>query len=212
MAGGFTLYSRPGSGGFVVEVAFAMAGQAFENVEISKTEAGEGGSFRSVNPVGQVPALILPDGRLMTESAAICLYLAELFPGRGIGPLAGSTDRPDFLRWMLFLSSAHYPTLLRWYYPARRTTDATGIDAVKAAALAESEQLFAVIETHLAGRDWLVGDAMTIADAYLAMLAHWLPPHDSPRGDWVNIIRVCASVAAHPVVAEVNRAHRVWPA
>lgn len=210
MASGYTLYTRPGSGGFVVEVAFALAGQDFENIEISRTDAAEGGPFRSINPVGQVPALRLPDGRLMTESAAICLHLAETFPGHGIGPLAGSVDRPDFLRWMLFLSSAHYPALMRWYYPARRTTDEAGIDAVKAAALAEAEQLFAVIESHLTGRDWLVGDAMTIADVYLAMLAHWLPPHDRPRAEWKNIVRVSAKVAAHPVVAELNRAHRIW--
>lgn len=210
MADRFTLYTRPGSGGFVTEVAFAMADVAVEKIDVSRAEAAPGGSFRDINPVGQVPALRLPDGRLMTELAAICLYLAELYPLKGIGPLAGSQDRPDFLRWMLFLASAHYPTLLRFYYPDRRTADANGADGVKAAAIAEAEQLFEVVEAHLAGRTWLVSDMMTIADVYLAMLAFWLPPDDKPRETWTNVVGLCRRVAENPVVAELNKTHRIW--
>ncbi|HTV70348.1 MAG TPA: glutathione S-transferase family protein [Rhizobiaceae bacterium] len=207
---GYRLYTRPGSGGFVVEVAFAMAGVPVEKIDVTRAEQKPGGTFREINPVGQVPALILPDGRLMTESAAICLYLAEQYPLRGIGPVAGSSERPDFLRWMLFLASAHYPTLLRFYYPDRRTTDAGGIDAVKQAAVAESEQLFEVVENHLAGRQWLVGDTMTIADVYLAMLAYWLPPDDRPRAVWTNIIALSNRVARDATVAELNKTHKIW--
>jgi glutathione S-transferase len=210
MSGGFRLYTRPGSGGFIAEVAFAMAGVPVDKVDVARPDQAPGGAFRRINPVGQVPALVLPDGRVMTESAAICLYLAELHPLRGLGPTAGSSDRPDFLRWMFFLSSAHYPTLMRWYYPTRRTTDETGVEAVKAAVVAEAEELFEVVEAELANRDWLVGRAMTIADVYLAMLVHWLPPHDRPRPEWVRIIDLCARVARDPVVAQLNLTHRIW--
>lgn len=207
---GYRLYTRLGSGGFIVEVAFALAGVPVEKVDVTRAEQKPGGSFREINPVGQVPALILPGGQLMTESAAICLYLAEQYPLRGIGPVAGSSERPDFLRWMIFLSSAHYPALMRFYYPDRRTTDAAGVGAVKAAAIVESEQLFEVAETHLAGRTWIVGNTMTIADVYLAMLAYWLPPEDRPREAWTNIIALSKRVAANATVAELNETHKIW--
>jgi glutathione S-transferase len=212
MAGDYTLYSRPGSGGFVVEAAMTMAGLPFEKIDVPRSRDDPiNREFRSkVNPLGQVPALILPDGGTMTESAAICLYLDELCPQAGLGPAPGSTGRREFLRWMAFLSSALYPTLLRFYYPHRGTTDPDGLEAVRAAATIESDRYFLVLESALAGRQWLVGEAFSIADVYLAMLACWHPVGERPREEWHNIVGLCGRVADHPVMAELNKTHRLW--
>ncbi len=204
----YTLYSRPGSGGFVAEAVLEMAGQPVTVINVAKGEPPA--AFLAISPLGQVPALVLPDGRAMTESAAISILVADLHPEAGLAPAVDSPARPDFLRWILFMSSALYPALLRYFYADRYTTAPSGVDAVRAAALAETDRCFAVVETALGDRMWLAGEKMSIADVYLLMLAHWHPAGDRPRDEWVRIVDLCARLRAHPVVARLNRTHRLW--
>ncbi|MEQ1950261.1 glutathione S-transferase family protein [Mesorhizobium sp. CN2-181] len=204
----YTLYSRPGSGGFVVEAALRMAGAAYEVVRVEKASPPAG--YEKLSPLRQVPALTLPDGRTITESAAICLLLQETFPSAEIGPAAGAHERPEFLRWMAFLSSMLYPTLMRFFFCERSTTDRGGLDAVKEAAIVEADRGFLVVDQALAGRDWLAGGQKSIADIYLLMLAYWHPVADKPRDEWINIVRVCEALKRDPLVAELNEKHRFW--
>lgn len=204
----YTLYSRPGSGGFVAEAVLEMAGLPVTVVNVPKAEPQA--EFLAVSPLGQVPALVLPDGRSMTESAAISILIADLHTEAGLSPAIGSPARPDFLRWMLFMSSALYPALLRYFYADRYTTAPSGVEAVRAAALLETDRCFAIVEKALDGRMWLAGDRMSIADVYLLMLAHWHPAGDRPRDEWVRIVDLCARLRAHPVIDRLNRTHRFW--
>ncbi|MBN9552122.1 MAG: glutathione S-transferase family protein, partial [Alphaproteobacteria bacterium] len=145
----YKLYTRPGSGGFVVEAALAMAGVPFEQIDVPKQETPDP-AFLAISPLCQVPALTLPDGHSLTESAAICILLAERHPEAGLAPEAGSPGRADFLRWMAFMSSVLYPAALRLYYAHRYTADAGGVGAVKEAAVAEMDRGFAIVDDALA--------------------------------------------------------------
>lgn len=204
----YTLYSRPGSGGFVAEAALTMAGAPFTLVNLAKGDVDD--AFRAISPLGQVPVLRLPDGRAITESAAIAILIADLHPRSGLSPAIDSPDRPDFLRWMLFMSSSIYSADLRWFYAERYTAEPAGIAGVKAAALDEMDRCFAILDRALAGRAWLAGDSMTIADVYLVMLAHWHPVADCPRPEWQNLIAHAERMKALPVLAELNAGHRMW--
>ena len=73
------------------------------------------------------------------------------------------------------MSSALYPAILRFYYAHRYTADAEGVKAVKQAAVAEMDRGFAILDKALAGRDWLVGERLSVADIYLIMLVAWHP-------------------------------------
>ena len=204
----YKLYSRPTSGGFVVEAALTIAGAPFEVVHIDRKAPPPG--YSELSPFNKVPALALPDGTTMTESAAICLLLTERFPDAGLGPAPGSPERSAFLRWMLFLATMLYPTLMQFYFAKRSTTDLAGIDAVKQAAIREADRGFAILEEELAGREWLVGDRRTIADIYLLMLAHWHPVGGCPRPEWTNIVALCEPLKRDPVIAKLNETHRFW--
>src|SRR3954469_26029155 len=101
MSGGYLLYSDVGSGAVAVEAALTIAGQAYEVIEAPTSEPGDkagGDRVLAANPLRQVPALVMPGGEVMTESAAILIRLAELHPG--LGPAAGDPTRGQFLRWM----------------------------------------------------------------------------------------------------------------
>ncbi|GAA2835984.1 glutathione S-transferase/GST-like protein [Aminobacter aminovorans] len=205
----YRLYTRAGSGGFVVEAAFALAGVPFERIEVVKG-VEPAAEFRKISPLGQVPALVLPDGQAMTESAAMCQLIAERHPYARLAPSVDASGRADFLRWMAFLTSVTYPALLREYYAHRYTTDALGIEAVKAAAIAEAERSFGVVEAALQDRDWLAGTHMSIADVYLLMLAYWHPEPGKLALAWPNIARLCTVLKEDAVLTELNASHAMW--
>ena len=93
----YTLYNRLRSGGAVVEAALRWAGADFELVEpdsLIGTPLPE--SFKGTNPWGQVPTLVLPDASIMTETAAILIYLNSAFPNSDLGPPAGTLEHARF--------------------------------------------------------------------------------------------------------------------
>ena len=99
------LYERPGWGSAIVEAQLAIlnlpctlfpAGEIYD-------DAAALAALKSINPLGQIPTLILDDGTVLTESAAITLYLSELTGSDILVPGPGSTDRPAFLRWLVFI-------------------------------------------------------------------------------------------------------------
>lgn len=203
----YRLYTRPGSGGFVVEAALQAADAKFELIDVPKGVPHDP-AFLAVSPLGQVPAIVLPGGKPVTESAAICILLAEQYPAARLAPAAGTPERANFLRWMIFLSGV-YLADLRYFYAHRYTADPAGIEPVKQAALAEMDRDFAILDDALAGRQGLAGER-SIADVYLLMLAHWHPVADRPRDEWKNIVRVCEALKREPALAELNKRHRIW--
>ncbi|MGO4559640.1 glutathione S-transferase family protein [Rhizobiales bacterium 3FA27D7] len=206
----YKLYTRAGSGGFVIEAALKIAGVPFEQIEVPK-RADPDPEFLKISPMNQVPVLVLPDGHAVPETAAICILLGELHPNAGLGPVAGEPGRADFLRWLAFMTSSVYMANLRYYYPHRSTTDTAGIEAVKQAAIIEMDKEISVLDRALAGRDWLVGDSRTIADIYMLMLVCWYPGLDK-LPTWPNVQRVCARLRADPMLAALNDPHEMWAA
>jgi glutathione S-transferase len=206
----YKLYTRPGSGGFVVEAALALANVPFEQIDVPKTDRPDP-AFLGISPLNQVPVLTLPDGSSMTESAAICILLAERHPNAGLAPAVDTPARADFLRWMTFMSSVLYPAVLRFYYAYRYTADPDGTKAVKQAAVAEMDRGFAVLDAALQGRDWLVGSQLSLADIYLVMLVAWHPDVDSARTAWPNIERLWSKLRDNPLMKTLNTSHEMWP-
>ncbi|MFE0013480.1 glutathione S-transferase family protein [Mesorhizobium sp. NPDC059054] len=206
----YKLYTRPGSGGFVIEAALKLAGVPFEQIDVPKKPEPDP-EFLKISPMNQVPVLVLPSGHALPETVAISLLLAELHPGKGLGPVAGEPGRADFLRWMAFMATAIYMANLRYYYPHRSTTDAAGIAAVKQAAVAEMDKEISILDSALTGRDWLVSDSRTIADIYMLMMVCWYPDTDKARRAWPNVERVCARLRVDPMLAALNGRHEMWP-
>jgi glutathione S-transferase len=205
----YRLYNRDGSGGFAVEATLALAGIPFELIKVDSvpnTPLPE--SFREINPMGQVPVLITPDGTLMTETAAILIYLASAHPETKIGPAPATPAHAGFLRWNVFLSVNVYEAILRKGYPDRYTNDREGTAAVAAAADTRLRQSLEVIEQAVEPGRYLLGETLYSVDIYLAMLNAWqgvdqgLPILDD----------LTHRVAGHPVISPIwqrNFDHRL---
>jgi len=205
----YTLYNRLGSGGFAVEAALSIAGEPFR-LELldSKPSTNLPESFRAINPRRQVPALILPDGTLMTETAAMLIHLAERHPDSELGPALGTPARAQLLRWCVYLTANVYEAVLRKSYPHRATTDPDGADAVSAAAVAHMQATLQIVEDTLTPDAYLLGPTMSVADIYLAMLNAW---HRDGQG-LMRCEALTHRIAAHPVIAPIwqrNFDHRL---
>src|SRR6185503_17196305 len=116
----YTLYGDYGSGAFSAEAALAEAGApySFELVSLEKNEQ-KAPAFLAINPSGKIPALRLPGGTVITESAAILLTLAEHYPQARLLPPAGSPARAQAYRWLAFMAGEIYSIVEIVDYPER---------------------------------------------------------------------------------------------
>ena len=131
----YKLYWAKGSGAMAPQALFEEIGVEYEKIVIDfEKNEHKSDAFLSVNPMGQIPALVLPDGTLMTETAAMLVQIVDRHPEAKLAPPASSGERARFLRWLFFLASNIYPTILRVYYSDRFSTDPSAADGIKAAA------------------------------------------------------------------------------
>jgi glutathione S-transferase len=162
------LHYAPGSAAMAPHATLAEIGIPYELVLVERDEQGSpSDEYFALNPWGKIPTL--EDGDLvLTESAAICLHLADRFPEARLAPLRATSERSELYRWLLWLSNTVQMTQLRHFYPHRY-----GTEGVKDAAHADLAAHYDLIDAHLDGREWLVGDERTVADFFLFMLTRW---------------------------------------
>lgn len=128
-----------------------------------------GGDLRALNPMGQVPTLVLDDGRVVAENSAVLLYLADRKPALGLAPAEGAFERYELLRWLSFVGTELHKRTL---YPV---FNGDAPETVKDHVRSRAGIPLAMLETRLGARPNLVGDTFTAADAYLFWALTVLP-------------------------------------
>jgi glutathione S-transferase len=166
-----TLYQQHDSGNcYKVRLVFSHLGVAYRTVAVSSSDGStRRPEFLAKNPIGKVPTIAFDDGRYLAESNAILLHFAE---GTRLLP-ADAYDRAKAYEWLFFEQYNHEPAIavrraLR-VYPERR---AEASPARMAQLLETGNRALGVMERRLAGADWLVGNAFTIADISLYAYTH----------------------------------------
>ncbi|GAN53898.1 glutathione S-transferase family protein [Tanticharoenia sakaeratensis] len=166
------LYGAPGYGSAITEGILALAGIPFDYVDVSGFETP--GPARThlyvVNPLGQVPAVVLDDGTILTESAAIALYFSAGRPD--LAPQPGHPDHARFLRLLVWLVANVYPTFTYGDDPVRWTQQAP--DELRDSTDDYRLRLYAWLETQIAG-PFVLGTTPGILDIYLSVMTTWRP-------------------------------------
>ena len=173
----YTLYGALGSGSVPVEASLLLIGQPYGVIE-APTWEGEGPQAKvaPVNPLRQIPALVTPDGEVITESAAILIWLADRFPRAGLSPSLDAPGRAQFLRWMSYVSAAIYALFWVRDAPARLVGDDAAMQArVKAATADRIADCWAMMESQLTPGAYLLGDQMSVLDLYVTVISRWGP-------------------------------------
>jgi GST-like protein len=169
------LITAKGGGGLIVEAAYALAGVPLEIEDVAWDDVGpHSARLARLNPLGQVPTLVLPGGAVMTESAAILLHLAELAPAAKLAPPTRDPQRAQFLRWLAFLVAAIYPTFTYGDPPARWVGEDAG-PKLRASTDAHREKLLRYLDAEVAGKPWFLGKRFSALDLYFPVLRLWRP-------------------------------------
>ncbi|MEO8812672.1 MAG: glutathione S-transferase family protein [Caulobacteraceae bacterium] len=176
MTSPFTLYGDAGTGSVLVEAALTLLDLAYDRVDVPDLDQpAAGAAFGKVNPMRQVPALVLPSGQLMTESAAILIWLADSHPASGLSPALDGAERPAFLRWMAFVSASIYS--LYWIRddPSRLAADARSQAVVKARTMDRILVCWRMMEAQVSPGRYILGEALTVLDLYVTVISRWGP-------------------------------------
>jgi glutathione S-transferase len=170
----YKLYARAGSGSFIVEAILAEAGVPLEIQDVERLPGRIPPDYLvKLNPLGQIPTLILPSGEVMTETAAITIYLCDLYPKADLAPATDSPRRAAYLRWLLYMATTIYMSDLRAIYCERYTDDPNGIEAVKSSALKHRDRQWDILESELGDKPYMMGERFSVLDIYAVMLAAW---------------------------------------
>lgn len=178
MAATYRLFSARGSGGVAVEAALTLIGAPFEvtDAETFNPATPESGDrVLAANPMRQVPALVLPSGEVMTESAAILIRLAELHPEARLAPAAEDAARGPFLRWMSFVSSAIYSLYWVKDEPSRLAPDPAAQGPLVERTLERIAWCWGVMESQIAPGRYLLGEDLGVLDLYVAVVSRFRP-------------------------------------
>ncbi|MEK7457045.1 MAG: glutathione S-transferase family protein [Pseudomonadota bacterium] len=165
MADPVLLYTNPMSRGQIARWMLEEVGAPYEAVVLDYAGGMKTADYRAINPMGKVPAIV-HGGKVVTECAAICAYLADAFPAAGLAP--ATDDRADYYRWLFFAAGP---------VEAAVTNKAMGFvlpeGRERSAGYGSLDDTLDTLETAVTGRTWICGGSFTAADVYVGAQIDW---------------------------------------
>jgi len=194
------LYYAPGACSLSPHIVACEAGIDLEldRVDFASKKTESGRDFAAINPKGYVPALELDDGQLLTEGAAIVQYLADRKPESGLAPANGTLERYRLQEALGFIGSEIHKSFAPLFNPQLP-------EASRALAIGNLRSRFALTDSMLDGKSYLLGESFTAADAYLFVMTGWLDYLKIDAGELPNVRAHQQRVAARPAVQQALR-------
>ena len=191
------LYYTPGACSLSPHIALLEAGLPYEliKVDLRAKKLENGDDYLKINPKGQVPALALDSGELVTEGPVIVQMIADKAPAKNLAPARDSAERYKLLEWLTFINSEVHKNIGPLFNPALS-------DETKGVFKDRAISKFKYIDSQLAGHDYLLGKQFTVADGYLFVTLRWA---DGMKFDLTGLNNLQAfkdRVAARPKVQE----------
>ncbi len=198
------LYYAPGACSLASHIALRELGLPFEAVAVSlaRKTTRAGADYHAINPKGYVPALELDDGGgVLTEGPAILQYLADLNPAAGLAPANGTLERYRLQEWLGFINSEIHKLFGPLF-------DRSAPEPAKAAARAAIARRFDYVEAACRGREYLLGDRFTVADAYLYTVLSWTGKVGIELTTWPALAAYHARIRERPAVRAAHATER----
>ncbi|HEV7371171.1 glutathione transferase GstA [Arenibaculum sp.] len=200
------LYYAPNTCSLAPHVVAREAGIALDLVRVdiaaSPHRTQNGTDFTLINPKGYVPALELDGGELLTEGVAIVQFLADLVPDRGLAPPAGTLDRYRLQEWLTFVSSELHKMFSPWLFHPEHG------ELAQEAARDKIRGRLALLDRHLSGSPFLMGERFTVADAYCFTIVGWSPFTGIDLAPYPHLKAFMDRIAARPAVRDALHAER----
>ncbi|UUZ70219.1 glutathione transferase GstA [Polaromonas sp. P1(28)-13] len=189
------LYYSPGACSLSPHITLHESGLKFEHVLApTKTHQLEDGTdYYSINPLGYVPLLELDDGTRLTEGPAIVQYIADQVPAKNLAPANGTVARAQLQSWLNFIGTELHRGFSPLFNPA------TPAD-YKTVLIDKLQSRLKWVDEQLAGKQYLMGEAFSVADPYLFTVTNWAPRVGVDISGFSNIAAFRERVAARPAV------------
>ena len=206
----YKLWGRAGWGSTLVEAQLVWYGlpYTFEPVEDLFRTPDAAAKLKKVNPLAQVPTLEMPDGSVMSESAAITLLLADITGKESLVPPADAGERARFLRWLVFIVANIYPTFTYADDPARFVSVNAARDPFRAATDAYAQRLWRQVES-AAGNPWFLGERFSALDIYIDVMTRWRPKRGWFESETPRLFAIARRADHKPELTAVWS--RNWP-
>lgn len=191
------LYYFPGACSLAPHVVLRELGLDFELVAVDLTTktTRDGADFRHINPKGQVPALVLEDGSVLTEVPAIVQYLADRRPDLNLAPAPGTLARYRLQEWLNFVTAELHKGLSPLFY-----TDLA--EAARRFVIDQIAGKFDYLDRHLARNDFLLDGRFSVADSYAFAIVNWTHLFDIDVTRWQHLARYMDRLATRPSVRD----------
>ncbi|CAN5313315.1 glutathione S-transferase family protein [soil metagenome] len=167
MSDELVFYTNPMSRGRIIRWMLEEVGAPYRTEVLDYASSMKAPAYLAINPMGKVPALT-HRGVTVTEGAAICAYLADAFPEKGLAPPVGAPERGTYYRWLMFacgpVESAVTNRSLGFEAPPEKRAMA-GYGCL--------EDTLNALETAVAGKTYIVGDRFSAADVYVGSQIGW---------------------------------------
>jgi GST-like protein len=205
----YTLYGSRGSGSAAVEVALRACGLAYRQVRASTWEADSAiQELGHINPMRQIPTLVLPDGGVMTESAAILIHLGLIVPQSMLLPQTTSA-KAQAIRGLVFIAANCYSVIGINDYPQRWTTASTkpAQERVRQGARRQLHRSWEIFADTFPAYPYLSGATPGALDFLAAVVSKWAGTRDHLAKQRPGFRQVMQRVEAHESAAPVFREH-----
>ncbi|MBG9390305.1 glutathione S-transferase family protein [Caenimonas aquaedulcis] len=206
----YTLYGSRGSGSAAAEMGLHAAGLPYRVVRASRWEADSAQEeLRKVNPLLQIPTLVLPDGAVMTESAAILMHLGlDAAPASALLP-KDPRSRAQSLRGLVYIPANCYSGITILDYPGRFTTatDEPSLEAIRQGTRAQMHRNWEVFADTFPATPFLAGDAPGALDFLAVVVSKWGGTRQHLQVHRPRFTELLARIQAHPAVAPVYSQH-----
>lgn len=195
----YVVYGAQGGGSVPVEATLTLLGLPYEVVEAPPWESeAERERIGQVNPMRQIPALVLPSGEVMTESAAMLMWLADRHPEARLAPPIADRRRAAYLRWMTFIPAAIYS--LYWIRddPMRVVADETAAELVKTRTAERIAECWRIMDAQVSPGRYLLGEDLGVLDLYVTVVSRWTPRRERFYQEAPKMAEVMRRVDADP--------------
>lgn len=191
------LYYSPGACSLSPHIALLEAGLPYDlvKVDVRAKKLENGDDYLQVNPKGQVPALELDSGELVTEGPVIVQMIADQASAKNLAPARDSAERYKLLEWLNFITTELHKNFSPLFQPVIP-------DEVKAFFKDRLMGKFKYADSKLAGQDYLMGKQFTVADGYLFVMLKWAERTGMDLSALKNLMAFKDRVAARPKVQE----------
>jgi glutathione S-transferase len=191
------LYYSPGACSLSPHIALLEAGLPYDlvKVDLKAKKLENGDDYLKVNPKGQVPALALDSGELVTEGPVIVQMIADKAAGKNLAPARDSAERYKLQEWLTYINSEVHKSFGPMFSPVLA-------DDAKAFFKDRVMTKFKYLDGALAGNDYLMGKQFTVADGYLFTMLSWADRMKFDLTALPNLLAYKARVGARPMVLE----------